>query len=122
MTFRERVLEVVRAVPAGRVVTYGQVATWAGAPRAARQVGAVLFGLTERDGDVPWQRVVNARGGISTFRVGAGELQVALLRAEGVAVDAEGLDLARWRWDPPAGAWTWSVPPAGAVDPDGRAA
>ncbi len=119
MTFRERVLEVVRSVPAGRVVTYGQVATWAGSPRAARHVGSVLFGLREDDGDVPWQRVVNASGGISTFRVGSGELQVALLRAEGVVVGADGLDLPRWRWNPPATAWPWRVPAPGEVDVDG---
>lgn len=113
MTFRERVLQVVREVPPGRVVSYGQVALWAGSPRAARQVGSVLFGLRESDGDVPWQRVVNARGGISTYKVGAGELQVALLRAEGVEVDADGVDLARWGWAPPPGAWSWVVPPAG---------
>jgi methylated-DNA-protein-cysteine methyltransferase related protein len=112
MTFRERVLHVVRQVPAGRVVSYGQVALWAGSPRAARQVGAVLFGLRDADGDVPWQRVVNARGGISTYKVGAGELQVALLRAEGVEVGASGVDLARWGWAPPPGTWTWVVPPA----------
>lgn len=119
MTFRERVLEVVRSVPAGRVVTYGQVATWAGSPRAARQVGSVLFGLRDADGDVPWQRVVNAAGGISTYRVGGGELQVALLRAEGVEVGRDGLDLARWRWEPPAAEWPWRVPAAGEADPDG---
>jgi methylated-DNA-protein-cysteine methyltransferase related protein len=116
MTFRERVLQVVREVPPGRVVSYGQVALWAGSPRAARQVGAVLFGLRDTDGDVPWQRVVNARGGISTFKVGAGELQVALLRSEGVEVGADGVDLARWGWAPPPGVWTWEVPPAGAPE------
>jgi methylated-DNA-protein-cysteine methyltransferase related protein len=112
MTFRERVLQVVRQVPPGRVVSYGQVALWVGSPRAARQVGGVLFGLRDADGDVPWQRVVNARGGISTFKVGAGELQVALLRAEGVEVSASGVDLTRWGWTPPPGTWTWVVPPA----------
>ena len=110
MEFRARVLEVVRAIPPGRVVTYGQVALWAGSPRAARQVGGVLFGLRDADGDVPWQRVVNARGGISTIKVGAGELQVALLRSEGVEVGADGIDLARFRWDPPPDAWPWTVP------------
>jgi alkylated DNA nucleotide flippase Atl1 len=59
--------------------------------------GRVLFGLRDADGDVPWQRVVNARGGISTFKVGAGELQVALLRAEGIEV-------ATWASTWPAGA------------------
>lgn len=112
MTFRERVLQVVREVPPGRVVSYGQVALWAGSPRAARQVGGVLFGLRDADGDVPWQRVVNARGGISTFKVGAGELQVALLRSEGVDVADAGIDLARWGWSPPPDAWPWRVPTA----------
>ena len=121
MTFRERVLEVVRAVPPGRVVTYGQVATWAGSPRAARQVGATLFGLRDADGDVPWQRVVNAKGGISTYRVGGGELQVALLRSEGVDVGPDGLDLRRYRWDPPLATWPWTVPAAAAepAEPEG---
>jgi methylated-DNA-protein-cysteine methyltransferase-like protein len=112
MTFRDRVLHVVRQVPHGRVVTYGQVALWAGSPRAARQVGGVLFGLREADGDVPWQRVVNAKGSISTYKVGGGELQTALLRSEGVEVGEQGIDLRRWGWAPPAEAWPWETPPA----------
>lgn len=107
MTFRERVLHIVREVPRGRVVSYGQVALWAGSPRAARQVGAVLFGLREADGDVPWQRVVNAKGGISTYKVGGGELQTALLRSEGVEVGEHGVDLRRWGWSPAVDAWPW---------------
>lgn len=97
-------LEVVRAVPHGRVVTYGQVAALAGNVHAARQVGAVLHGLGAHEEDVPWHRVINASGGISTFKVGAGELQVALLRSEGVEVtwseDRYTVALSRWRWDP----------------------
>lgn len=103
--FRERVLAVIRSVPEGRVVTYGQVAALAGAPRAARQVGGVLYGLRERADDVPWQRVVNAGGTISTYRIGAGELQRALLESEGVPFDHEGrIDLDRFRWQPDDGA------------------
>jgi methylated-DNA-protein-cysteine methyltransferase related protein len=98
-TFRERVLGIVRSVPSGRVVTYGQVALLAGSPRAARQVGGVLYGTRDRD-DVPWQRVVNASGGISTHKIGAGALQEALLRAEGVEVGQDGVDLARYGWAP----------------------
>lgn len=98
-TFRERVIAVVEAVPEGRVVTYGQVASLIGSPRAARQVGNALYRL--RDDSVPWQRVVNAGGGLSTYRIGAGELQRALLEAEGVRFDAEGrIDLERYRWVP----------------------
>jgi len=112
MTFRQRVLAIVRQVPRGRVVSYGQVALWAGSPRAARQVGAVLYGLREADGDVPWQRVINARGGISTYKIGAGELQVALLRAEGIEAGVAGVDLARYGWSPDDDALLPPAPPA----------
>lgn len=96
--FRDRVLSVVRQVPAGRVTTYGTVALLAGSPRAARQVGGVLYGLRDSDADVPWHRVINAQGGISTFKVGSGELQVALLESEGVEVVDRKVDLARYAW------------------------
>ncbi len=98
--FRTAVLRVVRAVPEGRVVTYGQVALLAGSPGAARGVGAVLRGLQEADGEVPWQRVVNASGGISTYKVGHGELQTALLRAEGVPVENGRVPLRTYQWWP----------------------
>jgi methylated-DNA-protein-cysteine methyltransferase-like protein len=98
--FRSAVLQVVRCVPEGRVVSYGQVALLAGRPGAARAVGAVMRGLRQDDGDVPWQRVVNARGGISTYKVGHGELQTELLRAEGVDFDGGRIDLARFGWWP----------------------
>ncbi|HRN19515.1 MAG: MGMT family protein [Trueperaceae bacterium] len=96
--FRDAVLRVVRAVPTGKVTTYGEVALLAGKPNNARQVGAVLYGLRDADGDVPWQRVINASGGISTYKVGSGELQVALLRSEGVEVVNDRVDLKRYRW------------------------
>ncbi|MBX3139628.1 MAG: MGMT family protein [Trueperaceae bacterium] len=97
--FREAVLRVVRAVPAGRVTTYGEVALLAGRPNHARQVGAILYGLRGGEvDDVPWQRVINASGGISTYKVGSGELQVALLRSEGVEVSDDRVDLRRYRW------------------------
>lgn len=104
-TFRAAVLDVVRSVPRGLVVTYGQVAAMVGSPHAARQVGAVLFGISETEDDVPWHRVINAGGGISTYKVGHGELQVALLRAEGIEVSAgergaERVDLRRYQWRP----------------------
>ncbi len=113
--FRDRVLAWVALVPHGRVATYGQIAALVGAPRAARQVGAVLRGSipTAPDGaadpatgtrpepGLPWHRIINAKGGISTDKLGFGDLQRALLRAEGVAFDAEGrCSLRRFRWDP----------------------
>ncbi len=96
--FRERVLDVIRAIPYGRVTNYGTVALLAGRPRAARQVGGVLYALKDSDLDVPWHRVINAQGGISTFKVGSGELQVALLRSEGVEVVDLKVDLRKYGW------------------------
>lgn len=101
-TFREAVGRVVRAVPPGRVTTYGEVALWAGRPGGARQVGAVLRALSAEDPDFPWHRVINARGGISTYRVGAGEWQEARLLREGVQVENGRVDLRRYRFQPEA--------------------
>ena len=66
-TFYEAVYRIVRDIPRGRVMTYGQIATILGAPRAARAVGYALRASGKRS-DVPWQRVINFRGGISTDR------------------------------------------------------
>jgi methylated-DNA-protein-cysteine methyltransferase-like protein len=96
--FREDVIKAVSAIPEGKVASYGQIATLIGRPGAARQVGMVLRGLG-RDTLVPWQRVINAKGGLSTYKVGSGELQRALLEQEGISFDAEGFcDLAQYRW------------------------
>ena len=59
-----RIYEVVRRIPEGRVATYGQVAALADLPGHARQVGYALHALPE-GGNVPWHRVINARGAIS---------------------------------------------------------
>ncbi len=89
--FRQVVLALVEQIPASRVATYGQLARLSGRPRAARLVGTVLRELSADEAErVPWQRVINAQGGISTYKVGAGELQRALLEAEGVRFDTEG--------------------------------
>lgn len=100
-TFRHKVITLVKQIPEGKVATYGQIARLVAAPRAARQIGMVLFGLRDSEaGDIPWQRVINAQGGISTYKVGHGELQRALLEAEGVVFDAQGrVDLSVFCWD-----------------------
>lgn len=99
-SFRDQVGRAVRAVPKGQVATYGDVATWTGRPGAARQVGAALRSLAAEDPDFPWHRIINAQGGISTYKVGAGELQEALLAREGVPVRRGTVDLARFRFRP----------------------
>ena len=95
--FRDRVLVLVKQIPKGKVATYGQIALLAGHPKAARQVGMIMHGLKESD--IPWHRVINAKGGISTYRVGFGDLQKKLLEAEGVVFNAKGFcDLEVYQW------------------------
>ena len=96
----ERVFDVVRRIPRGRVATYGQVARLAGLGRNARQVGYALHTLPEFSG-VPWHRVVNARGEISLPRSsGADVTQRLRLEREGVKFDGRGrIDLTVYGWD-----------------------
>ena len=99
-SFQQRVLELVGRIPPGRVMTYGQLALLAGTPGAARQAGFVLNGLMGGH-ELPWHRVINAQGRVSTHKVGFGDMQEGLLRAEGVELDASGrCDLGRLQWWP----------------------
>ena len=82
-TLYPTIFDAVRAIPRGRVATYGQVAAMAGIPGHARLVGYALHTLEEGT-DVPWHRVINARGRISLHAQFGGLLQRELLEAEGV--------------------------------------
>jgi len=95
----ELIWSVVRKVPRGRVATYGQIAEIAGLEGHARQVGYALHNLPEKN-NVPWHRVVNAKGEISARTGGdSHELQRLLLEAEGVEFDAKGrIELERYLW------------------------
>jgi len=98
--FTMRALTLIRAVPRGRVATYGQIADLAGNPRAARQVVRLLHSSSGTEG-LPWHRVVNVRGTISLPRGRGYEEQRAMLAAEGVAFDErDRIDLKRFRWNP----------------------
>ncbi len=96
---------VARRIPRGQVATYGQVAALAGRPRGARLCGYALSALRNTVHDVPWQRVLGARGagraGISLRDPVGAAAQRSLLAKEGVALDARGrVDLARFGWRP----------------------
>jgi alkylated DNA nucleotide flippase Atl1 len=80
-SFEDAVIAVLKRLPAGEVVTYGEVAEEAGRPGAARAVGSILATTGE---DVPWWRVVTATGRLVP---GHEARHAELLRGEGVAVD-----------------------------------
>jgi methylated-DNA-protein-cysteine methyltransferase-like protein len=91
------VYRLVRRVPRGTVVTYGQIAVMLGAPRSARAVGGAMGRCPD---DVPWHRVVNAQGGISRRRrLGSVLTQRIRLEQEGVLLRRGRVVLARFRWE-----------------------
>jgi methylated-DNA-protein-cysteine methyltransferase-like protein len=97
----QQIYKLVRRIPAGRVATYGQIASLAGLAGHARQVGYALHALPDGS-TVPWHRVVNAQGGISRRAMPGSELiQQQLLAREGIELDARGrVPLKRVRWSP----------------------
>jgi methylated-DNA-protein-cysteine methyltransferase-like protein len=100
LNFYTRVYEVVRLIPRGKVATYGQIAAIVSHSGAARTVGWALRALREGT-DVPWHRVINARGTVSTSYQEGGEiLQQTVLEEEGITFDALGrADLVVYGWE-----------------------
>jgi methylated-DNA-protein-cysteine methyltransferase-like protein len=94
-----RIVELIRAIPRGRVATYGQIAAMAGIPNGARQVARLLHSSSGRH-RLPWHRVINASGGISLPAGAGGELQRALLEKEGVVFIRGRVNLQRCAWRP----------------------
>lgn len=97
---REALYLVLAQVPAGKVVTYGQLAHLAGLGRAARWVGRTLAQLPDNT-RLPWQRVL-AAGGRIRLPAGtpSGDEQRARLRSEGVLLKGDRVDLRRYGWHP----------------------
>lgn len=96
--FTEEVIRIIKHIPRGKVMTYGQIAGEAGSPRGARQVVRILHSMSEKY-DLPWHRVMNAKGelpnigGMKPFR------QKILLEAEGVEVSEDfKIDLSKYRY------------------------
>lgn len=99
MKFSEKVHKATLKIPKGKVTSYGFIATLIGQPRAARQVGWALSTLPY---DVPWWRVINAKGYISIKNPSASkEDQKRLLEEDGVEVtDEYTVDLDKYLWRP----------------------
>lgn len=94
-----RIWQVVALIPSGRVATYGDVASKAGLPGAARRVGRALKNLPA-DTRIPWHRVINARGRLSLPERSAGQYtQRERLESEGVVFRSNhSIDLGKYRW------------------------
>ncbi len=81
--FRIEVISIVRNIPKGRLMTYGQIAALAGSPRAARIVGGIAhFG----DDNIPWHRVVNKKGGLASGYPGGRLAHQKALEEEGIEI------------------------------------
>lgn len=102
MNAYEKIYATVQQIPYGKIATYGQIATLAGMHRKARLVGYALFRVAP-DANVPWHRVINAKGEISEspFREGNDYLQRSLLESEGITFNESGrVNLRQCQWQP----------------------
>jgi methylated-DNA-protein-cysteine methyltransferase-like protein len=97
--YRERVYRIVRSIPAGRVMTYGQIAEVLGDGYTARTVGFVMHGSDDK---TPWHRVINAQGACSTGGlVLPHDKQRRMLEAEGIRFNERArCDLQTYLWIP----------------------
>ena len=89
--FTEDVLEIIKMIPRGKVMTYGQIATLANNPRGARQVSRILHSMSTKY-NLPWHRVINSKGTISLTGE-PGFIQGQLLSSEGIDVINKKIDL-----------------------------
>lgn len=99
----EKIYRLVLRIPSGRVMTYGQIARLLEERYSPRLVGWAMHATPQDERNIPWHRVINSRGQISTGRVILHEpdLQRLLLEAEGVVFDERGrCDLSVYQWSP----------------------
>lgn len=99
----EKIYRLVLRIPLGRVMTYGQIARILEERYSPRLVGWAMHATPRDERNIPWHRVINSSGGISTGRVILAEpdRQRLMLEAEGVVFDARGhCDLSVYQWSP----------------------
>lgn len=100
LPFTELVVNIIKSIPAGKVMTYGQIAELAGSPRGARQVVRVLHSMSSKH-QLPWHRVINAKGEIGLKDSEAIFSQRKFLEGEGIIFMINGgIDLDKYRFIP----------------------
>nr|WP_263324216.1 MGMT family protein [Neobacillus sp. Marseille-Q6967] len=98
--FTERVIAIIKHIPAGKVMTYGQIARVAGSPRAARQVVRALHSMSRKH-RLPWHRVVNSKGQIALQDDESYHQQLFSLESEGIEIGLNGtIDLEKYQYHP----------------------
>lgn len=105
MSTYEKIYAIARQIPEGKVATYGQIADLADLYGKARLVGYALYRVAPNS-DVPWHRVINAKGEVShsSLRNGSDYLQRSLLESEGIKFNSEGkINLNEYLWKPTTG-------------------
>lgn len=103
--YTRKVIRIIKSIPPGRVMSYGQIAELAGSARGARQVVRILHAMSIPYA-LPWHRVVNAKGEVAIRDDEGRFLQMANLREEGVEIGADGrIDLSRYRYMPDTVSW-----------------
>jgi methylated-DNA-protein-cysteine methyltransferase related protein len=97
-SFTEKVVRIIQSIPPGKVTTYGQVASAAGSPRAARQVVRILHSMSDKY-NLPWYRVINSKGEIGFQDEEMFFTQKMLLQSEGIEFEYERkISLNRFLW------------------------
>jgi methylated-DNA-protein-cysteine methyltransferase related protein len=98
--FTEVVINIIRGIPPGKVMSYGQIAKVAGSPRGARQVVRILHSMSGKY-NLPWHRVINSKGEIGIQDEELFFTQKSLLEAEGVQFKGKStIDMEKYRYQP----------------------
>ncbi len=106
MNFKEKVIEVVRKIPKGKTLTYGQVASLAGSPRASRAVGTIMknnefsiIKVGESENMIPCHRVIRSDGKIGEYNGGGAKVKLKLLQSEGVLLTIKSPNKSKFRME-----------------------
>jgi methylated-DNA-protein-cysteine methyltransferase related protein len=97
--FTESVIRIIKQIPSGKVMTYGQIAKLAGSPRGARQVVRILHSMSKKY-SLPWFRVINSKGEIAIADEETHAAQVIFLKDEGIEVVNGIIDLKKYQYHP----------------------